>query len=70
MTSAVFIPGPWWRSSQSTIREAARTDPPTPRKRAPVFIYDAITPWQGETLLSRQLKADIEQALADADTPD
>jgi hypothetical protein len=48
-----------------TADAAARTDPPTPRCRAPVFIHDAATPWRGETLLSAMLRADMARLSKD-----
>lgn len=49
-------------------KSVSRNDPPKPRRAPPVFIHDAITPCQGETLLSLMLKRDIAAACDALDT--
>lgn len=63
---------PFWQSfrARSATNETARTDPPRSPPRQPVFIYDAVTPWRGETLLSHALRADLEAAMRDTDASD
>ncbi|MFC3612463.1 hypothetical protein ACFORG_01710 [Lutimaribacter marinistellae] len=50
---------PFWVLSKPAERTATRTGPP-PRKSAPVFIHDAIMPWQGTTLLYAQMRREAE----------
>lgn len=44
---------PFW--SNWTVLDKTETAPPKPRP-APVFIHDAVMPWQGETVLLKLLR--------------
>lgn len=41
-------------------RDTATTAPERPKRRPPVFIHDAITPWNGETMLLALLRQQAE----------
>ncbi|WP_121061336.1 hypothetical protein [Chachezhania antarctica] len=62
MTAALarFLP-----SFSLMARPVATQAPGKGRAREPVFIHDAIVPWQGETLLLAMLRKDLE----DGDQP-
>lgn len=55
MTTATFTGFPLW--TRAADRPADVRPAPPPRRRQPVFIHDAITPWNGETLLLTLLRA-------------
>ena len=59
MTSAALTAASW-RSAPQSVSDTA----PPRRRHPPVFIHDAVTPWNGETMLLTLLRA---QALADLD---
>ncbi|MEX0338029.1 MAG: hypothetical protein AB3N11_03215 [Arenibacterium sp.] len=66
MLAAVFNPFAFFASDRPV--DQAATGPDLPKRHGPVFIHDAVIPWQGETLLLSLLRA---QALEeDDDTPD
>ena len=65
--ATLTAPTRWWFFSAPEQRSDERTDPPAPAPDLPVFIYDAVTPFKGETLLLARLRADFEQALEEAD---
>ena len=49
---------PFWALPKTAETSANSTTGPAPRRRAPIFIHDAIIPWQGETLLLAELRKD------------
>lgn len=55
MSIAASLPFPGLRKA-----ERAATRPERPRRRSPLFLTDAITPWRDETLLLALLRADRE----------
>ena len=64
MTAATF---PFWArfALDAPAQSSARTAPAPKRKGGPVFIHDAVTPCQGETVLSLMLKRDLAALEAD-----
>ena len=64
MTTATL---PFWARFIPSFADdtAAQSAPARPRRSEPVFIYDAVTPCQGETLLSLMLKCDLAALEAD-----
>lgn len=56
----------WQRQRDDSV---ATTGPDNRKRRAPVFIHDAVTPWGGETLLLSLLRQQALDAQDDDQTP-
>ena len=63
MLTATLNPFAFFAPSRA--EDHAKTGPDLPKRRGPVFIHDAVIPWQGETLLLSLLRAEALAALED-----
>ncbi len=54
------LKAPFWALPKKTVNAVDTTTKPPARRRAPVFIHDAVIPWQGDTLLLAELRRDAD----------